>query len=452
MSNLIASSNRRAIIGAGVTGRSIARFLLAKGVSFDWFDTRDQLPGSETTQPPFDGCQITTGPLADDALSGYTEIYLSPGIPLDRPFIRRAQEAGADVIGDIELFARYNQTRIAAVTGSNGKTTVATLLTEAVAATGLHVAAAGNIGQPALGCLEAAVDLLVLELSSFQLEATRSLRPEVACILNLSPDHLDHHPDMLAYHRAKQRIYQGASVLVFNRDDDLTQPLLASGQREISFGSDEPDLGQFGLMRRDGLVWLCRGRERLVDSARLQLSGHHNHLNVLAVLAMCEALNLDLTQVVERICSFQGLPHRTQEIARVKGVRWINDSKATNVGAAIAAIDSFRREGQLILIAGGQTKGQNFAPFAQELARGVSLVVLMGEGADQIALAITRVLGDKLPIARAASMQDAVAIAHRAAKAGDIVLLSPACASFDQYQGYADRGEKFGHALQQVAA
>ena len=445
MSDLIATSNRRAVIGAGVTGRSVARFLAARNMPFDWFDTR----ASETNLNLSEGERIGVSPqfgeIAENRLCGYDEIILSPGLSKTEPYVVEAENVGAKIIGDIELFARHVEVPVAAITGSNGKSSVTTLLAEAAKASGLNAVAAGNLGEPVLDQLGRDYDLFVLELSSFQLETTSSLRPIAAVILNLSPDHLDRYPSMIEYHAAKQRIHFGATGIVTNRDDLLTQALSGDANKHISFGLDEPDLGQYGLRTKEGRTYAARGLDLLFDVDRAQLRGRHNLANALAVLAMAEILDLDQHQTIETILAFRGLPHRCELVQSRDAVVWINDSKATNSGAAIAAIKGMRDEiqGELILIAGGQPKDQDFTDFGRLVSETCKHLILIGEAAEQIRSSITA----DVSVSRAGSMQEAVLQASQIAKDGDCVLLSPACASFDQFLNYQDRGNQFCQAV-----
>lgn len=448
MSGLIATSNRRAVVGAGVTGRSVVRFLSAQKMPFDWFDTRDSLESLNL----LDGDQLEAplefGEIEKDRLCGYDEIILSPGLAKTEPYILEAERLGANIIGDIELFARHVDAPVAAVTGSNGKSSVTTLLAEVAKACGRNAIAAGNLGEPALDQLGLDYDLYVLELSSFQLETTSSLRPAAAVILNLSPDHLDRYPDMIRYHSAKQRIHIGAAGIVTNRDDLLTQALSADATKHISFGFDEPDLGQYGLRTREGKTAIARGLEPLCDVNEIQLKGRHNLANAMAVLAMTEILELDIERALDVIRSFKGLAHRCELAANHDGILWVNDSKATNTGASIAAIQGLvdEIEGRIVLIAGGQSKGQSFEDFGEVVSSSCSEVVLIGEDAVLISESLAAGPG----VHQAPSIQAAVSLANELAKPGDCVLLSPACASFDQFSGYQDRGNQFKQAVEQL--
>jgi len=450
VSGMIATSNRRAVIGAGVTGRSLARFLSTRNIPFDWYDTRKSMVEISMSESEQLDAPLQFGQIKPDQLCGYDEIILSPGIAKSETYITKAQEAGSRVVGDIELFARHSDIPVAAITGSNGKSSVTTLLAEVAQACGRNAIAAGNLGEPVLDQLDRDYDLFVLELSSFQLETTSSLTPVVAVILNMSPDHMDRYPSMIAYHAAKQRIHSGAAAVVSNRDDLLTQPMLADTQRHSSFGFDQPDLGHYGLRDRDGTVYVAHGIDSLFPVENIELKGRHNLANAMAVLAMSDFLGLDRQIAVEVVCSFKGLPHRCELVGNKNDLRWVNDSKATNVGAAVAAIEGLCDEvsGQFILIAGGQTKDQEFADFGKLVSEKIDQLILLGEGAEEIAKSvIAEAIKGETKISFAENMQDAVAVAAENAGPQDCVLLSPACASFDQFTGYQDRGDQFRAAV-----
>ena len=452
MEGMIATSNRRAVIGAGVTGRSVARFLSARDLPFDWYDTRESLAQVSMSGVDSSESDLTAtlqfGEISEQQLVGYDELIVSPGIANSEDYIAKAKASGSRIIGDIELFARQVEAPVAAITGSNGKTSVTSLLTEVAKACGLNAVAAGNIGEPVLDLLNRDYDLFVLELSSFQLENTSSLEPAVAVILNMSPDHMDRYPSMIDYHAAKQRIHTGAARVISNRDDLLTQPMLADFQTHSSFGFEQPDLGHYGIRLKGGIKYLACGLDCLVPLSEIQLQGSHNLANAMAVLAMADSLNLDRKIVLQSICKFKGLAHRCELVSVENNRSWINDSKATNTGAAIAAIkgicDRKSYSAKLILIAGGQTKDQDFAEFGKLVASKASHILLLGEGAQVVAEAIN--CPEKTSFVE--TMEAAVIAASELAQDGDCILLSPACASFDQFEGYEDRGEQFRSAVE----
>lgn len=455
VAQLITTDYRRALIGIGVTGYSVARYLHASGKEFDVFDTRSNPPGLEKFKQEFPGAQVYPGEVKPGQLSGYREVILSPGLDPQSDWLKKAAGSNTEIIGDIDLFAQQAEAPIVAITGSNAKSTVTTLLGLMAETASMNVGVGGNLGTAALDLLSPERELYVLELSSFQLELVKKLQPAVASILNISPDHMDRYPSMMAYHAAKQRVYLGAQQLVFNRDELLTQPLIQEGQTAISFGMDKPDLHQYGLVNREGEIWLAKGSEMIVSANNLALKGLHNLSNVLAAFALGEAVGIPMDAMKQAASEFNGLPHRCQFIVEENGVVWIDDSKATNVGAVRAALaglggsangstgNASAKERNIILIAGGQAKGQSFVELAPLIRKHVKQLILIGEGADQIAQDVF----DAAPSVMAVDMNAAVLTAASLASDGDTVLLSPACASFDMFSGYEERGRIFAQSV-----
>ncbi|MDD3650385.1 UDP-N-acetylmuramoyl-L-alanine--D-glutamate ligase [Immundisolibacter sp.] len=442
------------VVGAGVSGLSCVRHLLAQGVAVRVLDTRQNPPGLAELRKLLPQAAIHLGDWPAAAFAGVDEIVVSPGIGLDQPQLAAAAARGLPLLGDIELFARAATRPVVAITGSNGKSTVTTLVGELLAAAGVKAAVGGNLGTPALDLLTGPqADAYVLELSSFQLERTAGLRPAAACVLNLSPDHIDRHGSFAAYAAAKARVLHGAAVAVLNRDDAAVAALadgLAAGQRIIWFGLGAPGPGDFGLVERDGAPWLARGDRALLPAAALRLPGRHNLANALAALALVDALGVAPETTLPALAAFTGLPHRTQFVAEHAGVAWYDDSKGTNVGATLAAIEGLaptRPSGRLVLILGGQGKGQDFSALRAALAAHGRGAVLIGEAAPAIRAAI----GAAVPCLLAPDMPGAVAAAAALARPGDGVLLSPACASFDMFSGYAARGEAFARAVRALS-
>ncbi|MGC8854161.1 MAG: UDP-N-acetylmuramoyl-L-alanine--D-glutamate ligase [Halothiobacillaceae bacterium] len=429
------------IVGLGKTGLSVARFLTRRGLVFAVADSRMEPPGLAELRAECPQAAVHLGPFEAELFVGFRTLVVSPGIAVAEPAIRAAAAAGAEIIGDIELFARHVKTPVIAITGSNGKSTVTTLVGELLAAAGRKVRVGGNLGTPALDLLAGSNDaeFYVLELSSFQLETTSSLKAAAAVVLNVSEDHMDRYPDLAAYAEAKGRVYQGAAVAVVNRDDGWSLRLAHASEpaRTVSFGLDAPVVGQWGMVERDGQTWLAQGDRPLVCERELTLRGRHNMANALAALALVEAVGVDPAAVLDALRRFAGLPHRSQFVGHFHGLDWVNDSKGTNVGATAAALAG--QTVPVVLIAGGLGKGQDFAvlrPLLAEKARGV---VLIGQDADLIAQA----WAGAAPIVRAADMGEAVSMAAKLGRPGDVVLLSPACASFDMFKGYDHRGEVF---------
>ena len=430
------------VVGLGETGAACVRFLRARGLHVAAMDTRREPPAVTTVRNLDASIPLYLGGLDAAALADAGEIVVSPGLAPDEPALEQARLCGVPVIGEIELFARYARAPVVAITGSNGKSTVTTLVGEMAAAAGKRAGVGGNLGPPALSLIQdPEPDLYVLELSSFQLETTHSLRPAAATVLNISADHLDRHATVDAYAAVKARIFAGDGVMILNRDDPRVAAMARPGRLARSFGLDGPQTGDYGVVREQGADWLARDDAPLLPVAELALQGRHNWGNALAALALAEAVGLPSADCLAVLRRFTGLAHRMQWLGDRNGVRWIDDSKATNVGAAIAAIEGL--EGPLVLVAGGQAKGADMTPLAAALAGKARAVVLLGEDAPML----ERVLADSAPVIRARDMEQAVAEAAARAEPGDTVVLAPACASFDQFSGYAQRGEAFARAM-----
>jgi UDP-N-acetylmuramoylalanine--D-glutamate ligase len=444
---LITTDKQRIIIGLGQTGLSCARHFQRRGIPFAVCDTREAPAAADAFRAEFPAVELRLGELDSDWLSRAQELVISPGIDKRHPAIMAATVAGAALIGDIDLFCREAAAPIVAITGSNAKSTVTTLVGEMAAAAGIKTGVGGNIGTPALDLLQSPADLYVLELSSFQLETTHELRAAAATVLNVSPDHLDRYEGMQDYTLTKQRIYRGAAVVVANRQDALTQPLLAQGVELRSFGLNEPDLKQYGLREQDGETWLACGLDCLLPASALKIRGRHNLANALAALALADAVAIPRAAALQALQDFAGLEHRCQWVAEIAGVSWFNDSKGTNVGATLAALEGLGATladgSRLILIAGGVGKEQSFAELNAPLQRYSRDLILIGRDAELIAAEVSAVQTHFEP-----SMQAAVECAQKLARAGDIVLLSPACASFDMFSGYAERGQCFVAAVE----
>ena len=434
------------IVGLGATGLSCARYLHARGWRLAVTDTRERPPQLAALTALDAGIPVHLGALDAALLPGAACVVVSPGLPLAGPFFAEAERRGLEIIGDIELFARAAAAPVVGVTGTNGKSTVTTLVARMAERAGLKVRAGGNLGPPALELLSPETELYVLELSSYQLETTPALHCKAATVLNVSADHLDRYASLASYAAAKARIFAHCDTAVINLDDPLVAAMPRTATRTLSF-SLRPDVGAtYALALHEGERWLMRAATPLVRLAELGVRGAHNAANALAALALGEALALPLAAMRDELRSFTGLPHRSQWIAEVKGVAYIDDSKGTNVGATLAAVAGM--PGPVVLIAGGEGKNQDFAPLAQACRGKVRHVVLIGRDAE----AIARSLAGVCPIERCATLPQAVEAAARAARAGDTVLLSPACASFDMFRDYAHRGAVFVEAVQELAA
>ena len=433
--------NRVAVLGLGLSGLATVRFLLKQGIKPTLMDTRLKVAGLDAVaSDKVDG--IYLGELDANRLARMDIVVVSPGLDLAHPAIRFAQAQGSRFIGDVELFALCNQRPVLGITGSNGKSTVTTLVTYMLQQSGIKALAAGNIGLPVLDALaETDTQVYVLELSSFQLETTFSLQLVAACHLNVTEDHLDRHGNLAAYALAKQRIYQHTAIAIYNAADDLTKPVTAITQ-QIPISLTE---GSFTLVQKDGESWLQVAGQPLLSVAQMSLVGRHNQFNALAAAALALTAGATIDGIAAALRTYPALPHRCTLVANQQGVRWINDSKATNVGATLAAIAGLRPEvtGKLILIAGGDGKGADFSELAQVLRQQVDLVITLGKDGPAIAALVPGAL-------QVADLTAAVKAAAAQATAGDLVLLSPACASLDMFKNYEERGRLFAEAVLKV--
>lgn len=441
----------RVIAGLGKTGLSCARYLRSLGEKFAVTDSRLNPPGLVEFRTEFPDTILELGGFPEALFMKAAELIVSPGISLQTPAIKAATDAGVRISGDIDLFSRVASKPIVAVTGSNGKSTVVTLVGEMARAAGIKVGVGGNLdgagAAPALDLLRnGGSDLYVLELSSFQLETTHNLGAEVAVILNLSEDHMDRYATMQDYHTAKQRIFLGCRQIVANRDDPASAPQSTSAAVVHSYGLDTPAVRSWGVLCADGQDFLAFGGERLLAVKELKIAGKHNVSNALAALALGDALGLPRRTMLETLTKFPGLPHRCQWVRNLRGVDFYNDSKGTNVGASLVAIESLGElvVGKLVLIAGGVDKEADFSGMASQVARFVKLLVLIGRDAGNIAAA----LKGATEMVFASTLQEAVAVSADRATSGDAVLLSPACASFDMFSDFTHRGRVFIEAVE----
>ncbi len=454
--NMADKSGRTLIIGLGKTGLSCARYLATRGVEVAVADSRAAPPYLAALREELPDVALFLGDYPEQAIARAELLVVSPGVPLSHPALAAAAARGQDVIGDIELFARAVQGRasvaggktpVVAISGANGKSTVTTLLGQMAQAAGRDVRVGGNLGTPALDLLQdSEPDLYVLELSSFQLEGTRSLNAAAAVVLNITPDHMDRYRSLADYSAAKQRIFRGDGVMVLNADDLVVLTMAVPGRRVTHFTLSAPGSGDYGVRMHDGVEWLACGGETLLPVSELRIPGRHNVANALAALALGAALDLPLAAMLISLRAFAGLPHRTQWVATHDGVSWYNDSKGTNVGATLAAVTGM--PGQVVLIAGGDGKGADFTPLRAAVAQKARAVVLIGRDAPLIEAA----LAGAAPILQARDMDEAVQRAAAVAQPGDAVLLSPACASFDMYDNYEHRGRAFTDAVLKVLA
>lgn len=444
--SLIASDHFRIVVGLGKSGMSLVRFLARQGVPFAVADTRENPPELATLRLQFPQVEVRCGELDVEFLCRAQELYVSPGLALATPALQEAAKRGVKLSGDIELFARHAKAPIVAITGSNAKSTVTTLVGDMARAAGKRVAVGGNLGTPALDLLADDIELYVMELSSFQLETTERLNAEVATVLNVSEDHMDRYADMQAYHLAKHRIFRGARQVVVNRGDALSRPLVADQLPCWSFGLNKPDFKAFGLIEEDGEKYLAYQFEKLMPVRELKVRGGHNQANALAALSLGHAVGLPFEPMLAALRDFTGLAHRCQWVRELRGVAYYDDSKATNVGAALAAIEGLGADidGKLVLIAGGDGKGADFSGLTAPVARYCRAVVLLGRDAELIATS----LGDVVPLVRVKTLDEAVQRCAELAREGDAVLLSPACASLDMFKNFEERGRLFAQAAE----
>lgn len=436
---------RTVVAGLGRTGLSCARYLHAQGVDFAVTDSRATPPELAKLREMLPATAIRVGSLDVALLEGAGQVIVSPGLSLDEPLLVAARAQGIPVHGDIELFARAATAPVVGITGTNGKSTVTTLVGLMAQATGKRALAGGNLGPPALELLASPTpDFYVLELSSFQLDTTSTLDLKAATVLNVTPDHMDRYPSLLAYAASKARIFDRAAAAVVNEDDALVRAMPHNGQRVIGFSLEHET--DYSVRNAQGDPMLLRRGQPLVAMSELKVSGLHNAANALAAFAMLEAMELPWQPALAALREFPGLPHRSQWVADVNSVRFVDDSKGTNVGATLAAVAGM--PGSLVVIAGGQGKGQDFAPLARAFRGKVRHVVLLGQDAALLAAALQGVT----TLEFAADMDEAVKKAANAARPGETVLLSPACASLDMFRDYGHRGDEFAGAARRLAS
>jgi UDP-N-acetylmuramoylalanine--D-glutamate ligase len=427
------------IVGLGLTGLSCVDFFITRGVTPRVMDTRINPPGLDKL-PECVGHHV--GDLNRQWLLDADLIVASPGIALAHPALSDAAAAGVEIVGDIELFCRENLAPIVAITGSNGKSTVTTLVGEMAKAAGWQVGIGGNIGVPALTLLKQENQLVVLELSSFQLETTSSLHASAATILNVTEDHIDRYSfGLQQYRAAKLRVYENARVCVVNADDALTMPVCGTDSRCISFGGD---IGDYHLNKQQGEIWLWVRGEKVLNIREMKLSGRHNYTNALAALALADAVGIPRSSSLKALTMFTGLPHRFQLVLERNGVRWINDSKATNVGSTEAALDGLQRDGTLHLLLGGDGKSADFSGLTRFLQGDQIKVYCFGRDGEQLA-------GLRPDISQLTeTMEQAMKLVAQAVVPGDRVLLSPACASLDQFRSFGHRGDEFARLAEEL--
>jgi UDP-N-acetylmuramoylalanine--D-glutamate ligase len=427
------------VVGLGQTGLSVVPHLLARGFDVEVVDTREHPPQLDTLLEAYPRVPVHKGEYHRDLLCRADLLVVSPGVALAEPAVSEARKSGVEIAGDIELFARSAKAPVIAVTGANGKSTVSVLVGEMCSEAGLETRLGGNIGVPALELIrDNEPDVYVLELSSFQLETTESLDAVAAVVLNISEDHMDRYPSLQDYADTKARIYRGTGAMILNLDDPIVMKMSSSNREQVYFGMQVPARDQdYGIREIDGSLWLVRGKEALFSADEIRVPGNHNISNVLAAMALVQVLGVSTEAAKCAVQKFTGLPHRCQLVAESGDVKWINDSKATNVGATTAALMGIDQP--VIWIAGGEGKDADFAPLKNAATGRVRDAILIGRDARLIEQA----LASNVPVHRADDMKQAVALAHSMANPGDVVMLSPACASFDMFRNFVDRGETF---------
>ena len=440
------------VLGLGDTGLSALHWLERQGAILSVADSRINPPSVDHVMKRMPQVQIYSGAFNAEHFKQVDLIVISPGVALSEPAVQAAIQAGVQVVGDVELFAQYRpkQSKVIAITGSNGKTTVTSLVGEICKEAGLKTIVAGNIGLPVLEALMMeAPDVYVLELSSFQLETTHHLKCDSATVLNISEDHMDRYADIDAYKAAKARILAHTKVAVLNRDDAAT--LAMSAKHKVTFGLNvATEKHDFGLIESEGVRYLTSGQRKIIKASQLSITGLHNVANALAAMALCNAIGVEKTAIVKALIDFKGLPHRVQWVASMDDVDYYDDSKGTNVGATCAAIAGMTKQGKpqkVVLIAGGDGKGQDFSPLLPAIQNNARAVVLIGRDA---ALIEAVLLSSNVPMYHATDLPEAVNIAKKVAQAGDAVLLSPACASFDMFKNYVHRAEVFIEAVKRL--
>jgi len=469
------SNKQVLVLGLGETGLSMVRWLSAQGAHLRVADSRTAPAGLDEVAGLIGAEQVFCGAFTAELFDGIELIAISPGVALSEPHVAFAVKQGIPVVGDIELFAqqldvqdgilpltptlsqegrgdeRKGRPLIIAITGSNGKTTVTSMVEHLCKAAGKDAVAAGNISPAVLDVVmkrgDAQPEIWVLELSSFQLETTSNLSADVATVLNISEDHLDRYTGMDAYASAKQRIFMGCETQLLNRDDVRCMGMADESCKPVSFGLDVPQSeNDYGVLREADEIWLVQGSQRLIKASELQVAGLHNVANALAAVALCRAIGLPMVDLLDGLRSFKGLPHRVERVAEIAGVTYYDDSKGTNVGATVAALEGLGCPA--VLIAGGVGKDQDFSPLHAVVKQHARAVVLIGRDAPLIEAALQ---GSEVEVQHCANMAEAVRLSARLAHSGDAVLLSPACASFDMYRNYAHRAEAFVAAVEELS-
>jgi len=440
---------KKFVVGLGLTGLSCVRYLKKQGYDVIAFDTRKTAPGLQVVKRDYPDVEVYLGDITEDILDDVDQIISSPGISLHCPLLTAAKQRNIEIVGDVEIFSSLAKAPIIAITGSNGKSTTTTLLADMIKADGKRVEIGGNIGVPVLDLLTEGAeipDYYVLELSSFQLDTTSQLKAKAAVVLNISEDHMDRYTSLDEYGKSKLVIYENAENRVINSEDQWLRTNVDSSNNYTCFTTQEPQVGEYGLRVIDNEEWIVFGDEKILKTKKLKIKGRHQVANALAAIALGDLCRISREGMCKALKKFKGLKHRTQFVEKIKGVSYINDSKGTNVGATVAAVNGL--DAPVVLIAGGVGKGADFSELKSVVKDKVSYVILIGKDARLIEKAIEGVV----PVVHAQSMEEAVWLSADVAKKGDYVLLSPACASFDMYGNYEQRGEAFMQAVELVAS
>lgn len=440
------SNIKYAVVGLGASGLSVCEYLHQEQQNFIVCDSRPSPPNLKRFKQRFPGVRLFLGDWPEDDLLAVTSIVLSPGISPKQSLFERCKANGIEIIGDIELFARHARKPVIAITGTNGKSTVTSMIGHMAKACGVAVGVGGNIGKPALSLLHHPYDLYVLELSSFQLDTLYSLKPEVGVLLNISPDHLDRYASFAEYCQSKQRIFHNAKYAVYNQDDALTYPKAPLLAEMVSFGENASASNHWAILQEQNRTYLGLDNTKLLDVQDMKAKGMHNWLNALASLAAVHLVGLSMVQASQALTTYPGLEHRCEWIRAIGSINWYNDSKGTNVGATVSALQGLGEamRGKIVLIAGGQSKGADFSDLTAPVRDYVRSLIVLGEDGPELVASMPK----NIPILYADTMEEAVHLANGQAKPGDSVLLSPACASFDMFNNYAHRGQVFTQCVQ----
>jgi len=432
------------IVGLGKTGLSCFRYLFNQGLSLAITDSRKSPPELEKLNAEFNDVHLYLGEINKEILLASDKIIISPGISLDEKNIKVAIEKKIPVLGDIELFSQKASAPILAISGSNGKSTVTSIVAEMAQEAGLRAHTGGNIGTPVLDLLrDNQPDLYILELSSFQLETTFSLNAHASVVLNISSDHMDRYSSIQDYVNAKRRIFSGDGLMILNKDEKYSKSMVVKNRKNIYFTLSEPDEKSFGLVKYNNETWLCHGKNKIITKDQLKIKGDHNISNALAAMALAHSVNISSDVMCSVLKNFSGLEHRCQLVKSHNNINWYNDSKATNVGACIASIEGLHKFGNIILIAGGDSKGSDLFGLNKVIEKYVKKVFLLGIDANKI----SQVLSTKVDQEFVSDINEAVQSANKLAVPGDLILLAPACSSLDMYQNFKERGDAFTAAV-----